>query len=87
MAGRDEIARCCREQGLDLIATALSEEAVDLRAVPLDHAAVIIGSEGRGICREFLDLSRKQVIIPMNPRCESLNAAVAATIVMWQMKR
>ena len=27
-----------------------------------------------------------ELIIPMNERCESLNAAVAATIVMWQMK-
>lgn len=87
IAGRVEIAQCCREQGLSLTATALSDEAVDLRTVPLDKAAVIIGSEGRGVSREFLDLSERQVIIPMNPRCESLNAAVAAAIVMWQMKR
>ena len=86
-AGREEIARCCREQGMELMATALSDDAVDLRTVPLDRAAVIIGSEGRGVSREFLALSRRQIIIPMNPRCESLNAAVAATIVMWQMKR
>ena len=87
LGSREEIARCCREQGIPLLATALSEAAVDLRTVPLNHAAVIIGSEGRGISLEFLDLSERQVIIPMNPRCESLNAAVAATIVMWQMKR
>lgn len=86
LGSRAEIARCCREQGLPLLATALSDAAVDLRTVPLDHAAVIIGSEGRGVSREFLDLSERQIIIPMNPRCESLNAAVAATIVMWQMK-
>ena len=28
-----------------------------------------------------------ELIIPMNKRCESLNAAVAAAIVMWQMKQ
>ena len=28
-----------------------------------------------------------KVIIPMSARCESLNVAVAATIVMWQMRR
>ena len=28
-----------------------------------------------------------KIIIPMSPRCESLNAAVAAAIVLWQMKR
>ena len=35
---------------------------------------------------ELLALSQQQAIIPMNPRCESLNAAVAATIVLWQMR-
>lgn len=87
MASREEITQCCRDEKLELMATALSEKAVDLRTVPLDRAAVVIGSEGRGVSREFLELSQRQVIIPMNPRCESLNAAVAATIVMWQMKR
>jgi TrmH family RNA methyltransferase len=47
---------------------------------------VVIGSEGQGICRELLERSQQQVIIPMEPRCESLNAAIAAAIVMWQMK-
>ena len=31
------------------------------------------------------EIAQKELIIPMNERCESLNAAVAATIVMWQM--
>ena len=82
-----EIVRCCREAGLELMAAALSDTAADLRSVSLDRAAVVIGSEGRGVSREFLELSQRQIIIPMNPRCESLNAAVAAAIVMWQMKR
>ena len=50
-------------------------------------AAVIIGSEGQGICRELFDAAQGKIIIPMSPRCESLNAAVAAAIVLWQMKR
>ena len=32
------------------------------------------------------DIRQAELIIPMNPRCESLNAATAATIVMWQMQ-
>ena len=35
----------------------------------------------------YLDAADRRLIIPMNERCESLNAAVAAAIVMWQMKR
>ena len=49
--------------------------------------AVVIGSEGRGVRQEILDAADAELIIPMNPHCESLNAAVAATIVLWQMKQ
>ena len=48
--------------------------------------AVVIGSEGQGVRQQILDAAQGELIIPMNPNCESLNAAVAATIVMWQMK-
>lgn len=86
-ASRIAVVRACRERGVELIATALSAKSCDIRQVPLDRAAVVIGSEGRGVSAEFLAETDRQVIIPMNARCESLNAAVAATIVMWQMKR
>ena len=36
---------------------------------------------------EILDAAEKKLIIPMNPNCESLNAGVAAAIVMWQMAK
>ena len=36
--------------------------------------------------REFLEAAAQSVIIPMQAHCESLNAAIAAAIVMWQMK-
>lgn len=84
---KDDAVRCCRENKIPLLAAALSEQAKDLRQEKLSDAAVVIGSEGQGICRELLDSSDGQIIIPMTERCESLNAAIAATIVMWQMKR
>ena len=66
--------------------TALSDRAVDLRSADLSAMAVVIGSEGQGVRREILDSAQAELIIPMQPRCESLNAAVAAAIVMWQMQ-
>ena len=48
--------------------------------------AVVIGSEGRGVRPEVLEQADRALIIPMNERCESLNAAIAAAITMWQMK-
>ena len=35
----------------------------------------------------FLEAARRALIIPMSPRCESLNAAVAATVVLWELRR
>ena len=70
-----------------LYAAALREDTEDIRDVPLDKAAVIIGSEGRGVSGEALSLCQKTVKIPMRARCESLNAAVAASVVLWEMAR
>ena len=67
--------------------TALSDTAEDIRTAALPEMAVVIGSEGQGVRQEILEAADKQLIIPMNARCESLNAAVAAAIVMWQMKK
>ncbi len=75
----------CRAAGIPLGVTALTDRALDIRQAPLGRMAVVIGSEGQGVRREILDSADQALIIPMNSRCESLNAAVAATIVMWQM--
>ena len=84
---RQQAIAACRDAGIPLLATAMSADAVDLRQAELPSAAVIIGSEGQGICQELFDAAQGKIIIPMSPRCESLNAAVAAAIVLWQMKR
>ena len=67
--------------------TALDAHSVDIRGADLAGMAVVIGSEGQGVRLEILESAERKLIIPMNPHCESLNAAVAATIVMWQMKK
>jgi TrmH family RNA methyltransferase len=74
-------------QKIPLYGAALSSRAQDLREIDLTRAAVAIGSEGRGLSREILDICAGELIIPMAPECESLNAAVAASIVMWEMSR
>ena len=84
---RQQAIAACRAQTIPLLATAMSADAVDLRQANLRGAAVVIGSEGQGICPELFAAAQQKIIIPMSPRCESLNAAVAATIVLWQMKR
>ncbi len=81
----EEAAAACEQAQIPVAVTALSDRAVDIRGADLSQLAVVIGSEGRGVRREILERAQSQLIIPMSPRCESLNAAVAATVVMWQM--
>ena len=83
----EEARQICAEKEIVIGVTALSERAKDLRSAPLKTMAVVIGSEGRGVRQEILSSAQAELIIPMNPNCESLNAGIAAAIVMWQMKQ
>ena len=82
-----EVQTACKAVGIPIGVTALSDRAEDLRCAKLLQMAVVIGSEGQGVRREILESADRELIIPMNPHCESLNAAIAAAIVMWQMKQ
>ena len=81
------LAALMEENALTLYGAALSPLAADIRTLELKNAAVAIGSEGRGLSRELLDMCAGELIIPMQPCSESLNAAVAASLVMWEMAR
>lgn len=72
---------------IPLYATALREDALLLNSVSLQQSVVVIGSEGSGVSEGVLALCEKTLMIPMRPRCESLNAAVAASVVLWEMAR
>ena len=84
---RDELPAWLEKHGLPLYGAALSKNARDLRELDLGRAAVAVGSEGQGLSPELLALCRGEVIIPMDARSESLNAAVAAAVLMWEMNR
>lgn len=82
----EEVQTKCRMANIPIGVTALSDRAVDIRTADLSRMALVIGSEGRGVRREVLESADHELIIPMNPHCESLNAAIAAAIVMWQIR-
>ena len=83
----EAVKAACREGNIPVAVTALSSKAKDIRRADLAKMAVVIGSEGQGVRREILESAQAELIIPMNEKCESLNAAVATTIVLWEMKR
>ena len=70
---------------LPLYGAALREESVDVKEVSLTRAAVAVGNEGNGLTETILQHCTEKIILPMTPGSESLNAAVAASILMWEM--
>lgn len=62
-------------------------DAEDITDVDFGGGVMLIGNEGSGIKEETLAVCSKRVKIPMRGRAESLNAAAAAGILMWEMLR
>lgn len=85
--GLPEAAEHMGRKGIPLYTTALDLYTKDVREVSLARSAVIIGSEGSGVSAEALTLCRGTLKIPMRARCESLNAAAAAAVILWEMSR
>lgn len=83
----EELTTLLADGSIPLYATALRENTQDIRTVGLDRAAVVIGSEGAGVSAGVLAQCEKTLKIPMRERCESLNAAMAAGIVLWESWR
>ena len=50
-------------------------------------SVVIIGNEANGITEKTKAAADKKVTIPMRGRAESLNAAAAAAIAIWEMMK
>ena len=67
-------------------ACVLDESAVVLNDVNFNKPVLsVIGNEGNGISKPVIDICTHKLYIPMKNNAESLNAAVAASIIMWEM--
>lgn len=70
--------------GLPLYGAALRDDTVDVRERDLRCCALAVGSEGRGLSDRVLALCDETLRIPMTAHCESLNAAAAAAVLLWE---
>lgn len=50
-----------------------------------DKYVIIMGNEGNGVSKEISELSDEKIYINMNENCESLNVAVATSIILYQL--
>lgn len=82
-----EVRQKLTESGVPLYGAALRADTVDARTVDYSRCAIAIGSEGNGLSAEVLDLCDRTILIPMRAHCESLNAAAAATVLLWEAAR
>lgn len=77
-----------RTRDYDIRAAALTDTAQPLGEYTVTpHTVFVIGNEGHGLSEETVAACCGSVIIPMAAGAESLNAAIAASILMWERTR
>ena len=74
-----------KTQGISFYATHLKGEKSYKDIKYSDRSAIIVGNEARGLSDEVADLADTYVLIPMQGKVESLNAAVAAALMMYEV--
>ena len=80
-----ETIRELKKQGISFYATHLKGEKSYKDIKYSDKSAILVGNEARGLSDEVADLADTYVLIPMQGKVESLNAAVAAALMMYEV--
>jgi TrmH family RNA methyltransferase len=81
-----EAVKIMKKQGIKIYASDL-DGAVSIYDVNYKKSAIVIGNEGNGVSQEILKLADKRIKIPMPGKTESLNAAVATGIILYNAIR
>ena len=76
-----------KKKGVRFIGTSSDGTSLDIKSADLNNSLIILGNEGQGISKKLLSLCDEIVTIPVSPDCESINVAVAASIIMWESIR
>lgn len=75
-----------QHKGIPVYGTELNEEAVGYREIKAPEVfALVMGNEGKGMNKELLKQTTKNLYIPITGQAESLNVAVAAGILMFSL--
>lgn len=83
-----ELADQWKSLGGKLLVTAISEGSSPYdMATYSGKTAIVIGNEGRGVSKAMMDRADEKLYIPIYGRAESLNAAVAAGILIYEARR
>ncbi len=83
----DEAVNLLHEYGKKIVSTGFDTDKPYYQIDLKENIALIIGNEGNGICEEFKKSADEIIKIPMEGKIESLNASVAAGIIMYESMR
>lgn len=73
------------EKGRRLFAATLSKDSKLLGQIDfLSTDCIVVGNEGHGLSREVISACDETLLIPMTPSAESLNAAIASSVCLWE---
>ena len=76
-----------KNNNYDILTTNVNN-GIDIKTYqPSDKLVLIIGNEGHGVRDSIVKLSNYNIYIKMSNKCESLNAAVAASILMYEVNK
>ena len=83
-----QFIKTVQNDGYRVYSTVPSKNALSIKDVDFSgKSACVIGNEANGVEQSIIDASNDTITVPMLGRAESLNAAVAASITMWEMLR
>lgn len=76
------------KQGMKTYGAVLSHQATPALNINFKSGSIIaIGNEAKGLSQSLIDSCTEQITLPMKGKAESLNAAIAAGILMWELTR
>ena len=79
-----EVINELKNKGYDILGTNV-HNGVELNNIKTNKYALLMGNEGQGLKEELQCLCDKNIYIPMNKNCESLNVAVATSIILYEL--
>ncbi len=86
--GMTETVATLQKKGMTAFACVVDRDATPITEVAWTPGSVaVIGNEGNGLRPETVAACARRVTIPMAGRAESLNASIAASLVLWEMTR
>jgi TrmH family RNA methyltransferase len=87
LSGPEELKKFLQKKSWRMVVTTVDAGTLYYKEDLSKGIALVIGNEGRGVSEEMIEMADVRVTLPMKGGVESLNAAVAAAILMYESMR